>query len=158
MIDLIRDQQIWTKNQIRKRSESAIQRIQTHGDEMMLTRVNDAALLGLRQTTEGEEAFRNNIYLPAAVAGGDLAAQMFADNLILAALIRLQKAVTDYVRLSEQAEGESPIPAQIENEEGLLIDNPVYAAATARMSECVALFDTATPEQWQLVAQRFAGG
>lgn len=155
MIDLIRDQQVWTKNQIRKRSEAFIQQIQTHGDEVMLTRVNDAALLGLRPQTEGETQYLTTQYLPRAIAGGELSAQMQSDNVRLAQLIELQKAIADYNLIGDQLDNDE-IPLQIDNE-GELIDNPEYIAAAERVSECLAVFAVTSVDDWALVAQRSAG-
>lgn len=157
MIDLIKGQKPWTRNQIRKRSEAFIKSKQTHGDETMLTRVNDAALLELRPITAGEQKYRDTEYLPRAVEGGNIAAQMQADNQRLIVLIDLQNALVEFVRLGSLLEGESALLSQISDEDGQLVDNPAYLEAAEQFGAVLGTLNAASVDDWQLIAQRQVG-
>lgn len=156
MIDLIRDKQVWTRNQIRKRTEAYIQQAQTHGDELILNRINDAALLNLRPTTEGETAWRDTLYLPRAMEAGALAEQMVQLNAELAKLLAIEGWLAGYASTTEQLTAET-IPEQVEDENGELTPNPAYTALVQQQTDTLNDLSLATPQQWRLVAQRKAG-
>ena len=160
MINLITDQQRWTKNQIRKRVESYIAQIQTHGDEQLLTRINDAVLLGVLPAdydASGAEIYRNELYLPRALMAGAMADQMAADNKQLDRLVILQNILSEFTRLGVLLEGDNALPAQVEDEDGQLIDNPALLAAAVEFGDVLALIDAASADDWRLVAQRLVG-
>jgi hypothetical protein len=152
MIDLIRDKKVWTKNQIRKRTEALIKREQTHGDEQVLNRINDAALLGLRQTTEGEEEYRNTVYLPTALGAGAVATQMVADNVKLAKAIQHQESLLVYRAALAEINSEG-FSATIEVGEDETMPNPVIAT----MEDSLDGLQAYAMEDWILLAQRLAG-
>ena len=160
MINLITDQQPWTKNQIRKRVEAHIAQIQTHGDEQLLTRVNDALLLGVLPAdydASGAESYRNERYLPRALEGGELADKMAADNKRLGRAIGLQAALSGFAALGEKLEGDSALPPQIKNEAGEVVDNPALLAAAVEFGDALTVINAATADDWRIVAQRIAG-
>lgn len=160
MIDLIRDAKPWTKNQIRKRVESYIASIQTHGDEALLTRVNDAQLLGILPSsydTSGADSYRNGEYLSRALEAGKRADRMAADNDRLVVLIGLQAALVDFPGLARLIDGEDALPELVEDESGDEVDNPDYVAAVGRYDLAVSVLNSASVDDWRLVAQRERG-
>ena len=161
MINLITDQKPWTRNQIRKRAELFIQQEQVHGDETMLARVNDAELLGLRPLTDGERTFRNEQYLPRAIAGGDLAAQMKTDNEKLIVAIAHQDALRLFSKANALLNGENSLSETVQSldDEGveITIPSPAYSAAVALFDESLSELTAMTAEDWRLLAQRSSG-
>jgi hypothetical protein len=152
MIDLIRDQAVWDKNQIRKRTEALIKREQTHGDEQILNRINDAALLGLRQVSASEEAYRNTVYLPVAMSAGEVATQMALDNVKLAKAIQHQVSLMAYREALAEINSED-FSATIEVSEDETMPNPVIAV----MEDTLAELQAYSMEDWILLAQRLVG-
>ena len=161
MINLITDQKPWTRNQIRKRAELFIQQEQVHGDETMLARVNDAELLGLRPLTDGERAFRNEQYLPRAIAGGDLAAQMKTGNEKLIVAIAHQDALRLFSKANALLNGENSLSETVQSldDEGgeITIPSPAYSAAVALFDESLSELTAMTAEDFRLLAQRSSG-
>ncbi|MCV6609357.1 MAG: hypothetical protein OIF55_01170, partial [Amphritea sp.] len=161
VVDLIRDAQPWTRNQIRKRSEAVIHQVQTHGDEDLLARINDAQLLGMRDRTLGEAHFLEETYLPQAQLGGMVARQAVADNKKLEALIGQQEALAGWHRADRLLNGAEPLATTVEqiDDDGnaVTVDNPAYLAALGLLDKSNAELQAMTADDWRLLAQRLQG-
>ncbi|MGB0662786.1 MAG: hypothetical protein ACPGMR_03245 [Pontibacterium sp.] len=157
MVNLITDKKAWSKNQIRKRSEAHIEQIQTHGDEKFINRVCDADLADIRPLTDGERAYRDDVYLPRAVAAGAIAEQMYADNEKLKVVLANEQALRDYVRCAAVLASDYAPAETIEVELGNTIANPAYTELVETHGEKLAVVESLTNEDWQLLAQRAAG-
>ncbi|MCV6609430.1 MAG: hypothetical protein OIF55_01535 [Amphritea sp.] len=161
VVDLIRDAQPWTRNQIRKRSEAVIHQVQTHGDEDIQARVSNAHLLGMRDRTLGEAQFLEETYLPQAQLGGMVARQAMVDNEKLKVLIGQQQALADWHKADHLLNGDEPLATTVEqiDDDGnaVTVDNPAYLAALALLDKTNAELQAMTADDWRLLAQRLSG-
>lgn len=160
MLSLITSSRVWDKAEVREYAENYIGVIQTHGDEPLLIRTNDATQMGLLPAgydPSGADSYRNNVYLPRALSAGELAHQLSVLNERLKVLLSLQSAVAEYRRAVDALESEHAPSAEIEDEAGVLVDNPVYVELISQRDNALSVIDDASAEDWRLIAQRVAG-
>ena len=154
MIDLIRDQKPWTKNQIRKRCDAFLAKAETHADRHFLDSVNAAETFSGRTPSEGEVAFREAAYQRSEKAY-EMAATAYAQNQKLAALCELQTQLASFNKQTALLNSDYAPAPTIESEDGE-IENPDYTTAVATMATALAALVEATAEQWRYIAQRQA--
>lgn len=160
MLSLITSSRPWTKAEIREYAENYIGAIQTHGDEPLLIRTNDATQLGLLPAgydTSGADSYRNNVYLPRALSAGELAHKLSVLSGRLEALLAILSAMATYRQALDVLESDGAPAQQIEAEAGVLVDNPVYVELISQRDNALSVIDDASAEDWRLIAQRVAG-
>ncbi|MCJ8337568.1 MAG: hypothetical protein MJK10_03775 [Pseudomonadales bacterium] len=160
MINLVTDRKVWTVNQIRKRQEAFNAQIQKHGDEQLLARVNDALLLEILPESydaTGAIKYRDEQYMPRALSAAAMARQAIEDNNHLATLIDIQSALRVFKTTTLLLESDEAPAEIIQDETGADIPNPSHVTATESHAAALAILIAVSIDDWQLVAQRFAG-
>jgi len=160
IVNLITDQKVWTTNQLRKRVEKYNLQVQKPGDETLLARVNDAVLFNILPADydlAGFEKFRNEQYLPRALEAGELGRVAAILNQHLSGLIEIQANLSIFKLTLAQISGDNALSEVVKDELAEDIPNPAYVTAQNNHTTALALLQSVSVADWQLVAQRYTG-